>query len=217
MLAIAWSDESSGCNRPSCAPAARQLGIIIFFTGLLLSWGSSWSPRQARPLSPRVKGSPDREVWDEDESGEEQGAEMHWPDKEGAPRPRRESLWEEAEIDGLDVTERTPRWDGEGPDGSFQPTRFLPVGHGHGHGHGHGSSRRASAMSLLDHILGHDAAREDGRDEDPVSPRARADSVSVATGTGGAAHGSGGKAVRRFSQEHCPGQLTPPQPPDGPV
>ena len=90
-----------------------QLGVVIFFSGLLISWANSWSaPPPPRSPSVRAKGSPQHEQWDESESEIE--------DLE--QRPRRESLWEEAEIEGLDVGERTEPWD---PDAQEEPASLV--------------------------------------------------------------------------------------------
>lgn len=132
-------------------------------------------------------------------------------------RPRRESLWEEAEIEGLDMTERTPRWDAAKEACAGQNRTFCT------------SFRRNSAMSLLHQLLGQDGAADDGaaprdRDEGHVSPRETTDPNAVSVGIGGDAvgFGAGGGAGaemtlrspknQRLAHGACP--LLPP--PSGP-
>ena len=66
-------------------------------------------------------------------------------------RSRRESLWEEAEIDGLDLRERTDQWGIDSIQQGWAPQSARSR---------RDSFRRGSAMSVLHHLLGQDQSTE---------------------------------------------------------
>ena len=193
MFGHEWRRQLNGTSNP-------QVGVVVFFSGLVLSWAKSWSSPPPPPSPAHSKGSPERLDW-ADVADEPDAA---WDVNEEPPRARRESLWEEAEIEGLDVTERAERWEAEAE--SEPPTLMRlrsPV-------------RRGNAMSLLGHLLGRGLDQRDaGRDTDGrASPLEMGDADAASVGIGGDAAQSdpANKPARRVSQEQCP--LLPP---DGPL
>jgi hypothetical protein len=165
-----------------------QAGIVVFFAGLFISWASSWSsPPPAPSPAQRSKESPEgREVWEELPAGDVDVVKSPQPRKAALPRSRRESLWEEAEIDRLDFKERTGSWEVD----SIEQGRTPPLTRSLG-----GQFRRGSAMSLLHQLLGQEQGSESGGvgwEDGRVSPcEAIAHStVSICTGVEACAVGT---------------------------
>ena len=160
------------------SPHRPQAGIVVFFAGLFISWASSWSSPPAPSPALRPKESPaGRETWEELPAGDE---ESEWIADGGLVRSRRESLWEEAEIDRLDLTERTGRWELDSTEQGRTPQSTRGPG---------SPFRRGSAMSLLHQLLGQEPGTDSegggaGREVGRVLPRETnaQDSVSVCTG-----------------------------------
>jgi hypothetical protein len=124
------------------------------------------------------------------------------PRKSAAPRSRRESLWEEAEIDRLDFKERTGRWELDGieqgrtPQSTRLGTQF----------------RRGSAMSLLHQLLGQDQDTEScglgvGCEDGRVSPCETTTDTTVSICTGVGASGSAGTEVTLRSPKNMRGSM----------
>jgi hypothetical protein len=168
------------------------VGIVVFFAGLFLSWASSWSSQPPAPSpAPRYKESPaGREVWEELPAGD---VEPGWYADGVVVRSRRESLWEEAEIDRLDFTERTGRWGLDCIDQGKTPQSARSIG---------GTVRRGSAMSVLHQLLGQDQGAEiggpgSGWEDGRVSPRERTPQAAVRVYIGGDGSGGGTEVTLR--------------------
>jgi hypothetical protein len=113
-------------------------------------------------------------MWEEVSDGQDDSG---WNADGELVRSRRESLWEEAEIDRLDFTERTGRWGLDSIEQGRTPLSNLG-----------GSFRRGSAMSLLHQLLGQDQSTEEGvagREDGRVSPFAATAHTTVSICTGG--------------------------------
>ena len=148
-----------------------------------------------------LKGPSPRAVWDEEAGWDQDAA---W-EADGPSRARRESLWEEAEIEGLDVTERAERWEPgmervarellDGKEDRLKAVSEALTGMGRASGFSN-SFRRGSAFSLLHHLLGADTGQHDivsARDSDSDSPDSplASDGRHLAAGIGGDSSGFG--------------------------
>ena len=194
MFGHEWRRQLNGTSNP-------QVGVVVFFSGLVLSWAKSWSSPPPPPSPAHSKGSPERLDW-ADVADEPDAA---WDVNEEPPRARRESLWEEAEIEGLDVTERAERWEPgmervarellDGKEDRLKAVSEALTGMGRASGFSN-SFRRGSAFSLLHHLLGADTGQHDivsARDSDSDSPDSplASDGRHLAAGIGGDSSGFG--------------------------